>query len=312
MTHNRVFVGIDVGKFEYCVYWQGLSQPFSLPNTSAGHKELVRRLGNCEEQRIAIEPTGGCEWALWEVLEREGFDVRQVSAAHVRAFARSLGNLAKTDPLDARLIARFIAFRPDTGRRLPLKILRKLNVLTTKRRQLVAAKKKLSCQIKQRGSQEIADLDEAHMILLTQQIKLLETRIEQLLQSDEAIKRRAQILRSVPGIGPVLSAALIGQMPELGSLGEKQIAALAGLAPINSDSGKYSGKRHIKGGRPWLRHLLYQAALVASNHNPTLTAFAKRLKQNGKPHKLVLIAVARKLIIIANALIAKNVLWKVA
>ncbi len=259
---------------------------------------------------IALEPTGGCEWALWEVLEGNGFDVRQVSASHVRSFARSLGNLAKTDPLDAHMIARFIAFRPEAGRRLPRQILRKLNVLTTKRRQLVEMKKRLLCQIKQRYSKEISDLDQAHMELLIDQIKTLEKHIELLLESDKNLNQRAKILRSVPGIGPVLSTALIAQMPELGSLGEKQVAALAGLAPINHDSGKYVGKRHIRGGRTWLRHLLYQAALVASNHNPTLIAFAKRLKEKGKPHKLVLIAVARKLIIIANALVAKNALWK--
>jgi transposase len=312
MTHNMTFVGIDVGKNGFCVYYEVLDQPFSLPNTSTGHDELVHRLGNPDRQIIAIEPTGGCEWALWEALETAGFDVRQVSAAHVRAFARSLGNLAKTDPLDARIIARFIAFRPEVGRRLPAEILRKLNVLTTKRRQLVAAKKCLSCQIKQRGSGALADLDEAHMELLVGQIATLEAQIEALLKSDDVLNRRAQILRSVPGIGPVLCAALIGQLPELGALGEKQIAALTGLAPINRDSGKYAGHRAIKGGRTWLRHLLYQAALVASNHNPALIPFAKRLKEKGKPHKLVIIAVARKPIIIANALLAKNVMWRTA
>ena len=133
-----------------------------------------------------------------------------------------------------------------------------------------------------------------------------------MIGSDERLDRRAKILRSIPGGGPVLSAALIGQMPELGACGEKQVAALVGLAPINHDSGKYAGKRRIRGGRTSLRHLLYQAALVASNHNKPLKAFANRLKQKGKPHKLVLIAVARKLIIIANALLRKNALWEAA
>lgn len=310
MTHNMTFVGIDVGKFEFCVFCEGSDFTYSLPNSVEGYNKLINHLGSPGDKIIALEPTGGCEWALWEVLEREGFDVRQVCAAHVRNFARCLGNLAKTDPLDARMIARFISFRPDAGRRLPAEKLRDLNCLTTKRRQLVAMKKRLSCQIKQRGSRELDKLDEAHMALLVGQIATLEERIEQLLQSDEALTQRTQILRSVPGIGPVLSAALIGQMPELGSLGEKQVAALSGLAPINQDSGKYAGKRKIKGGRTWLRHLLYQAALVASNHNPALIPFAKRLKEKGKPHKLVLIAVARKLIIIANALLRKNVMWK--
>jgi transposase len=310
MTDNITFVGIDVGKFEFCVFCEGADSVFSLPNDVAGHRKLIKYLGSPDGKIIALEPTGGCEWVLWEALEKNGYDVRQVSAAHVRNFARSLGNLAKTDLLDARMIARFISFRPEAGRRLPAEILRKLNVLTTKRRQLVEMKKRLSCQIKQRGSSELDKLDEAHMTLLISQLKTLEQHIEQLLQSDGALKQRNQILRSIPGFGPVISAVLIGQMPELGCLGEKQVAALAGLAPMNNDSGKYSGKRSIKGGRTWVRHLLYQAALVASNHNPALKSFAQRLKEKGKPHKLVLIAVARKLIILANALLRKNVLWK--
>lgn len=310
MTQNTRFVGIDVGKFEFCVYRADLGHPFSLPNTKTGHAELAQRLGDPAGQTIALEPTGGCEWALWEALEDAGFDVRQVSAAHVRNFARSLGNLAKTDPLDARMIARFMAFRPDAGRQFPPKIIRELNVLTTKRRQLVACKKTLTCQMKQRGSQAVKELDEAHFALLIDQIAALETRIETVLQSDDTLHQRAKILRSIPGVGPVLTAALIGQMPELGTLNEKQAAALVGLAPINCDSGKHTGKRRIKGGRTWLRHLLYQAALVASNHNPALRPFAQRLKEKGKPHKLVLIAVARKIIIIANALVTKNVVWR--
>jgi len=278
MTHNITFVGIDVGKFEFCVFCEGADSTFSLPNDAVGHRKLIKHLGRSDGKIIALEPTGGCEWALWETLEKNGFDVRQVSAAHVRNFAKSLGNLAKTDPLDARMITRFIAFRPEAGRRLPAEILRKLNALVTKRRQLVEMKKRLSCQIKQRGSSELDSLDKAHMALLTGQLATLEEYIEQLLQSDTALKQRSQILRSIPGFGPVISAVLIGQMPELGALGEKQIAALAGLAPINNDSGKYAGKRSIKGGRTWLRQLLYQAALVASNHNPVLKSFAQRLR----------------------------------
>lgn len=312
MAQNGTFVGIDIGKFEFCAFNNKTGEEFSLPNTPDGHREFVARLGCPEGLRLALEPTGGCEWALWEALEGAGFDVRQVSAAHVRAFARSLGNLAKTDPLDARMIARFQSFRPEAGRRLPAQTLRNLNVLTTKRRQLVALKKRLSCQTKQRQSQLTHDMDRDLMALLRAQIVQLEARIETLLQSDDDVQNRVRILRSIPGIGPVVSAALVGQMPELGSLGEKQAAALVGLAPINRDSGKYTGHRSIKGGRTWLRELLYQAALVASIHNPPLKAFAKRLRDKGKPHKLVITAVARKLIIIANALLAKNTLWKAA
>jgi len=132
------------------------------------------------------------------------------------------------------------------------------------------------------------------------------------IAQDHDLARQAEILRSIPGIGPILSTALIAQMSELGSCSDKQIAALAGVAPINSDSGRKDGKRSIRGGRYEVRCLLYQAALVVSNHNPALKTFAKRLRDKGKPHRVVLIAVARKLLVIANTLIAKNQLWEAA
>jgi transposase len=138
----------------------------------------------------------------------------------------------------------------------------------------------------------------------------LEGLIETAISSCQELSNRAKILRTIPGIGPVLMANLIGDLPELGHCSDKQIAALAGLAPINNDSGKMAGKRAIKGGRYAIRGLFYQAALVASNHNPVLRIFAKRLREKGKPHKVVLIAVARKLLIIANVLVAKNAVWE--
>ncbi|NOX73820.1 MAG: IS110 family transposase [Alphaproteobacteria bacterium] len=143
-------------------------------------------------------------------------------------------------------------------------------------------------------------------------MKELESRIQAQIAQDHDLARQAEILRSIPGIGPVLSTALIAQMSELGSCSDKQIAALAGVAPINNDSGRKDGKRSIRGGRYEIRCLLYQAALVASNHNPALKIFAKRLRDKGRPHKVVLIAVARKLLIVANSLVAKNQLWKAA
>ncbi len=241
-----------------------------------------------------------------------GIDVSKADFCVFHSKTKQEFTLPNTPEGHCPLIARFIAFRPDAGRRLPVAILRNLNVLTGKRRQLVAMRKRLSCQVKQRHSQLTGEMDDDLMALLEARIRQPGADMETLLQSDETLKGRAKILRSIPGIGPVVSAALIGQMPEPGHLGEKQAAALVGLAPINRDSGKYAGHRQIKGGRTWLREPLYQAALVASNHNPTLREFAKRLKGKGKPHKLVLIAVARKPIIIANAMLARNTPWRTA
>jgi len=231
--------------------------------------------------------------------------------------------LTKTDPIDARLIADFIAFRPNAGRKLPAKKLRHLNVLSTKRRQLVELRKRLKCQIKQHDNDLMVAMDAELLELLSRQIKGLEDAIQTQIMDDPQMKQHAKILRSIPGIGPVLCATLIGvplmvcwqttagqRMPELGMIGGKQIAALAGVAPINRDSGRMDGRRSIMGGRYIIWSLLYQAALVASTHNKTLKVFANRLKEKGKPHKVVLIAIARKLLTIANVLMAKNQLWR--
>jgi len=310
MSQNTNFVGLDVGKYEIFAFVSKTGVTFSVPNTPAGHRNLQRKLGPDDGQIIALEPTGGYEWAIWEALDAAGHDVRQVCAAHVRAFSRATGALAKTDPIDARLIASFIAFRPNAGRKLPAQKLRYLNALSTKRRQLVELRKRLKCQIKQHDNDLMVALDAELLELLSQQIEGLEGAIQTQIMDDPQMKQHAMILRSIPGIGPVLCAALIGEMPELGMIGDKQIAALAGVAPINRDSGRMDGRRSIKGGRYIIRSLLYQAALVASTHNKPLKAFADRLKEKGKPHKVVLIAVARKLLTIANALMAKNQLWR--
>jgi len=309
MTQQSNFVGLDVGKFEICVFISKGGVRFSVPNTASGHAKLQSQLGKPSGQIIALEPTGGYEWAVWEVLDCAGYDVRQVSAAHVRAFARATGSLAKTDPIDAHLIAEFMAFRPHSGRRLPVENMRHLNALSTKRRQLVEMRKRLKCQIQQHHDAELVALDTELLDLLSRQIKVLEDAVQSLIKTDQQMQQHAKILRSIPGIGPVLCATLIGEMPELGTIGDKQIAALAGVAPINNDSGRTEGKRSIRGGRYNVRCLLYQAALVASTHNQHLQAFAERLKKKGKPHKVILIAVARKLLVIANSLVAKNQLW---
>ena len=312
MTQKMRFVGIDIGKFDFYAFCSISGQIKAFGNTESGHEDLIKWLEEPAGTIIALEPTGGYEWALWQALDGAGFDARQVSAAHVRAFARAGGALAKTDPIDATLIADFIAFRPDAGRKVPADNIRQISALASKRRQLVAMKRSLSCQEKQRHVDGFEAMDEELMALLKTQIKELEARIQKQISKDVQLARQAEILRSIPGIGPVLSAALIAQMTELGSCTDKQIAALAGVAPINNDSGKKEGKRSIRGGRYEVRCLLYQAALVASNHNPVLKIFAKRLRDKGKPHKVVLIAVARKLLTIANTLIAKNQLWSAA
>jgi transposase len=236
-----------------------------------------------------------------------------VPPAQVKAFAQSRGTRAKTDRIDAELIARFFAFRPEAGRRLPAEKLRLLRALTTKRAQLVEMRKRLLAQI--RAHQKLGtavmfeDVDTELKQRIDSLIKELEDRITRAIASDEHLSETAGVLRSIPGIGPVASTMLIAEMPEIGTITGEEAAALTGLAPVAHDSGTLCGKRSIAGGRRALRHVMFQAALVATHHNPSLKSFADRLRKAGKPHKVIITAVARKLVTIANALCKSRQKW---
>ena len=242
-----------------------------------------------------------------------GIATRRLPPAQIKAFAASRGTRAKTDRIDAELIARFMAFRPEAGRNIPHEKIRLLRALVSKRGQLVETKKRLLAQIKAHGKLGSADMFDATDCrlkdLLDHQIAALEARFEQTIATDDCLAKTANILRSVRGIDPVASTMLIAEMPELGHVSGEQAAALTGLAPIAHDRGAMSGKRAIGGGRRLLRHVMFQAALVASHHNPVLKTFADRLRTAGKPHKVVITAVARKLTTIANALVKSGRKW---
>ena len=311
MAQSKQFVGIDVGKHEFFVYSMHLGSLKRYDNTSLGIRRFIADLSSTHSKPlIALEPTGGLEWALWHALTDAGYDARQVPASHVRFYARAHGRLAKTDKIDAKVIAGFIAFRPTSGRKPPAENMRIINMLSQKRRQLVAQRKTLKIQIQNEKTDLFEEENAALLEILSTQIKALDTKIEQAIEADRDARKRATILRSIPGVGPVLCASLVAQMPELGCENDRKIAALAGLAPMDRQSGRKDAKRSIFGGRKDVRALLYQAAIVASVHNPALKTFAQRLKVAQKPHKVVMIAVARKLLTIANTLLAKNMTWQ--
>ena len=205
-------------------------------------------------------------------------------------------------------------FRPGAGRRLPSENLRILRVLTTRRAQIVDMRKRLSAQTSARKKQGIAanveDMDEALKAMLDTQIDDLERRIADVIDKEASAAAKARLLLSIPGIGPVSAAMLIAEMPELGRMTAAEAAAMTGLAPVPHDSGTMRGRRTIAGGRRALRHVLYQAALAAACHNPVLKPAAQRLKQRWKPHKLVIIAIARRLITIANAILKTGTPWQ--
>mgnify|MGYP001627152616 CR=1 FL=1 len=312
LSHGRV-IGIDVSRDWLDLHCLPDGLQCRMPNGPEGHA-AVSDLARDRDAVVCFESTGGQEWQLWETLEAEGVIARQVPPAQVKAFARSRGTRAKTDRIDAELIARFFAFRPDAGRRLPTEKLRLLRALTSKRAQIVEMRKRLLAQIRAHqklGTAEMFDsVDSDLKARLDCLIKELEDRIGATLSGDVLLAETAGVLRSIPGIGPVASTMLIAEMPELGTITGEQAAALVGLAPVAQDSGTLRGKRTIAGGRRALRHVMFQAALVAAHHNPSMKAFADRLRKAGKPHKVIITAVSRKLVNLANALCKSRQKWK--
>ncbi len=316
MIAELTIFGIDVSRD----WLDGFSLPgqerFRQPNTAKGHVALISMIEHLSGQvRVGFEATGGQEWALWRELVPAGISAVQLPPAQIKAYARSRGTRAKTDRIDAELITRFMAFRPEAGRELPDKNLRVLRTLTTRRAQLVDMRKRFIAQTNARKKQEIpADvegLDDDLKAVLNAQIDEIEQRIKSVIAHVETFAIKAGLLQSIPGIGPVSAAMLIAELPELGKMTAGEAAAMTGLAPVPRDSGMMRGRRTIAGGRRSLRHVLYQAALAAAYHNPVLKPVATRLKERGKPHKLVIVAIARRLVTIANAIIKTGILWKV-
>lgn len=315
MIAETTILGIDVSRD----WLDGFCLPgryrFRHPNTADGHIALVEMMQQLSGPlKVGFEATGGHEWVLWTELAAAGIVAVQLSPAQIKAFALSRGTRAKTDRIDAELIARFMAFRPTAGRELPDENLRILRTLTTRRGQIVDMRKRLKAQIGARRKQGvpagIERMDDDLKDLLDTQIDEIEQRIENVIAQVEPLAAKANLLRSIPGIGPVSAAMLIAELPELGKMTSGEAAAMTGLAPVPHDSGAMRGRRAIAGGRRSLRHVMFQAALAAACHNPVLKPVAKRLKERGKPHKLVIIAIARRLVAIANAIIKTGIPWR--
>ncbi|MET3794744.1 IS110 family transposase [Aquamicrobium terrae] len=254
MIAATTVVGIDVSRD----WLDGLDFPgqkrFRLANSADGHEQLILAIREMPGPvKVGFEATGGQEWVLWAKLVAAGIDARQLPPAQIKAFALSRGTRAKTDRIDAELIARFMLFRPDAGRSLPSENLRVLRTLTTRRAQTVDMRKRLAAQIAARKKQDIlADIegmDDALTTILDSQIGELERRIESVIAQEESSASKARLLRSIPGIGPVSAAMLIAEMPELGRMTSGEAAAMTGLAPVPHDSGTMRGKRAIAGGR---------------------------------------------------------------
>lgn len=309
---DMITVGIDVSKDRLDVAVRPSGELFAVERNAAGLEGLVVRLRELSVHLVALEATGGFETIAAAALAAAGLPVVVVNPAQIRAFAKAVGQRAKTDPIDAAVIARFAeATRPEP-RPLPDEATRLLADLVARRRQIVemigAERQREKRVMIPRLRKSIARLLKA----LEKELASLDADIDDAVRGSPAWRDKEDLLASVPGVGPTIARTLIAELPELGQLGRKQIAALAGLAPFTRQSGQWRGRSFIGGGRTAVRTVLFMGAMVAKRHNPVLKAFFDRLVAAGKPKMIALIAVARKLLTILNAILRDHRPWQTA
>lgn len=305
---DAVFVGVDVSKDRLDAHVLPSGEAFAVARNGAGVAELVARLKDLSPALIALEATGGFETVVAAGLAAAALPVVVVNPAQVRHYAQALGKRAKTDPIDALVIARFAEATRPVPRPLPDETTQLLADLVARRRQIVemmAAEGQRERRADGRLKKSIARLRKA----LEKELAELDGEIDDHMRGTPAWAEKEDLLSSVPGVGPVIARTLIAELPELGALGRKQIAALAGLAPYTRQSGQWRGRSFIGGGRKTVRSVLFVGAMVAARYNPTLKAFRDRLVESGKPKIVAMIAVARKLLTILNAIIRDKKPW---
>jgi transposase len=309
MPTPECFVGIDVAKASLVVDAYPASHPLAVSNDPAGFQTLIAFLRPLAPQLIVLEATGGYERRVAAELLAAGFAVVVVNPRQVRDFARALGQYAKTDPIDAQVLAHFAAVvkpKPRTASTRPDEILAEL---VSRRQQLVEQREQERNHLEHVRFKKVKASIEKVLKLLVAQIDELDELIVERIDSEDGLKTADAILQSVPGVGPQTSAMLLAHLPELGKLNRRQIAKLVGVAPFARESGNFKGRRSIWGGRGAVRSVLYMAALVAKQFNPVLREFAARLAEAGKPAKVVITACIRKLLIILNSLLRSGQTW---
>lgn len=306
---EAVFIGIDVSKDRLDIAVLPSGEAFATSRDAAGLDDLLARLRPLAPELVALEATGGFETVVAATLGAAGLAVAVINPAQVRAFGTALGQRAKSDPIDARLIARFAATTRPEARPLPDEATARLADLVSRRRQIiammVAERQRLKRFTERRLQNSITRLLEA----LQRELSEVEAGIDDDIRRSPAWREKEDLLASVPGVGPTIARTLIAEMPELGSLDRRQIAALAGLAPWTRQSGQWKGRSFIGGGRASVRAALHMGAVTASRHNPALKAFRERLLAAGKAKKVALVAVARKLLTILNAILRDKQPW---
>jgi transposase len=302
------YVGIDVSKDQLDIAVRPTGETWSMPNDASGITEVVQRVAQLHPKLVVLEATGGLQMPVAAALASAGLPLAMVNPRQVRDFARATGKLAKTDQLDAQVLAHFAeAVRP-TPYPLPDAQTQELTALLTRRHQVVemlTAEKNRLRTTRESVRQRVQD----HIRWLEQELADLDDDLERALRESPLWRGKDNLLRSVPGIGRVLSITLLADLPELGTLSRHQIAALVGVAPLNRDSGRFWGKRTVWGGRARVRAALYMAALTATRYNPIIKAFYRRLCGVGKARKVALTACMRKLLIILNSMVKHQQTW---
>ena len=309
MSASAVFAGIDVSKAHLDVAVRPVEVEWRSPNTDAGAKQVAARLKDLRPELVVLEATGGMEGTAASALAILGVPVVVVNPRQVRDFAKSTGRLAKTDLLDARVLAHFAEAVKPEPRPLRDEQARQLSGLLSRRRQisemLTAERNRL-----QSADSTVRRRLKVHIRWLERELSDINDDLDGAIKESPLWRVKDDILKSVPGIGPVVSFTLLSDLPELGQLNRKEIAALAGVAPLNRDSGTLAGRRTVWGGRTRVRAALYMAALVASRYNPVIRDFYLRLCTAGKPKKVALTACMRKLLLILNSMIRRKEKWR--
>ena len=310
MDNTIQIAGIDVSKDKLDVHILASNLGFVVGRTRRGLGELARRLRKAGIGEVAVEASGGYEGEVIDALEVDGFVVHLLNPARVRLFAEASGMLAKTDAIDARLIALYCRHFPSAGLVRRPKEARRLGEFLTVRGMLLKAIDEARNRLEHLREPALRGLVEQALDGAKADLKIVDAGIARVIEEDEEMRRKAEILRSMIGVGPVLTGNLLARMPELGQTGRRQAALLCGVAPADKKSGKSRRRSTIAGGRDDLRPILHMVALTAIRSNPTIAAFARKLSAACKSKRLVIAACARKIVVILNAMLRDQTQWR--
>jgi len=309
-SKTEIFIGIDVSKkkLDIAIYSKKKTKQFE--NSSKGIKSLVKYVSNLSPTLIVMEATGAYHFLCLAEFMNHSLPTSVINPRQARDFAKATGHFAKTDAIDARVLAHFAqAIRPEQRVKLNEQTI-KLNELIRRRSQIIKMTISESNRLESSFSKSLNQSIKKHIKFLDTQKSLIEKEIDSLVDENSFMTEQEELLTTVPGVGKIVARTLMAELPELGQLKSRKISALVGLAPLNRDSGFSKKRRMICGGRARVREVLYMACLSAMRWNPILKSFASKLKESGKPFKVVITAVMHKLIVILNAMVRENVSWK--